>query len=887
MQTRHKSATALLASLALLGLAISPATGYRGDAPPGSKLPDLPAPAEYFGFEMGDEGRLASFADISDYFETIAAQSPEVDYEVVDRTTDNNEYPILRMSSEENLNRLDEILATNERLSDPEAMVAEAAAAGMEEEDYAREVAAGTVPVYYIEASIHATEVGNTQALVDVVHRLATEDSDAMNKILDNMVVLIVPSANPDGQQMVVDYFNETAGTEYNRVYPDLYHSYVGHDNNRDWFMFTQKESRTRVMLEQKYRPVVQHYMHQAGTNSPRIWTPPYDEPLSTAVDPIAISSSNALGQFTQRDLVAEGLKGVKSDDAYGILWNADVAGYGTFLGTSTFLTEIASVRDLAYPYTGDGVLEPVDKTMRSPLPYDSDTWTLKQIVQYATSAAFSGMNTVASDPQSWLLNNLYRVNMNSVDWEGGPYAYVVPSGQRDPYAVYDMMRIFDFGEVEIEQATAAFTAEGREFAAGSYILRTQQPLGRWVDQLLRIDEYPDSARKCADCPLIMPYSETTDNIALFMGVDVAAVQEPFETATRQVREIRQDRVQMPRPPGNNGAYILSAEAYGLGRILDDLQDAGVDTYRAAGPITVNGQEFAPGALMVPAGERGARGALTRAIRETSLPVYATAQMPETGAIKLADNTRIGLVRGANNMPGGWLMWMMDQFGTNYEVVEAEDYADLAGQFDSIVLAPGISTDRLTTGLDTTKYPEEFAWAAGVPDAPQKLAEFAEQGGSVLALGSSSLTAASAMSLPVENITPADRAAFNVPGALLAQNYDTAQPAAWGMPASWPTWFNNDAAFRLTGEGTSVSQYPAEGNPLVSGYALGAEALNGATNIASFDVGEGDVTIAGGHITFRTWPRASWTVVTNAIYNGAGTELTAEEMAGLFAKAGR
>ena len=118
------------------------------------------------------------------------------------------------------------------------------------------------------------------------------------------------------------------------------------------------------------------------------------------------------------------------------------------------------------------------------------------------------------------------------------------------------------------------------------------------------------------------------------------------------------------------------------------------------------------------------------------------------------------------------------------------------------------------------------------------------------------------MSLPVENITPTDRASFIVPG-------------------------NNDAAFRLTGEGTSVSQYPAEGNPLVSGYALGAEAINGATNIASFDVGEGDVTIAGGHITFRTWPRASWTVVTNAIYNGAGTELTAEDMAGVFGKGGR
>ena len=886
MHLRHKTAVAVTASLALIGLTVSPAVGTLNEPPPASKLPGLPTPAEYFGFEMGDEGRLASFADISDYFETIAAESSEVDYEVVDRTTDNNEYPILRLSSEENLGRLDSILAINERLSDPTAMAEEAEAVGVEPEAYARDLAAQTVPVYYIEASIHATEVGNTQALVDVVHRLATDNSEETSRILNNLVVLVVPSANPDGQQMVVDYFNQTAGTEYNRVYPDLYHRYVGHDNNRDWFMMTQKESRTRVALEQKYRPVVQHYMHQAGTNSPRIWTPPYDEPLSPDVDPIAVASSNALGQFVQRDLVAEGLKGVKSDDAYGILWNADVAGYGTFQGTSIFLTEIASARDLAYPYTGDGVLEPVDKTIRSPLPYDSDTWTLKQIVQYAASAAFAGLNTVASDPQSWLMNNLYQINANSLTWEGGPYAYVVPADQRDPYAVYDMMRIFDQGDVEIEQASEAFSAGGQEFGAGSYILRTQQPLGRWVDQLLRIDEYPDSARKCADCPLILPYSETTDNIALFMGVDVAAVEEEFTAETRSVREIRQERIRMPRPPAAGGAYVLAAESYGLGRIIDALQDAGVDAYRATEAVSAGGQEFAPGALLVPAAEPRARQTLTRAVRETSLPVYATDTLPATGAIQLAEKTQVGLVRGANNMPGGWLMWMMDQFGTNYEVVEAEDYADLAGQFDSIVLAPGITTDRLVTGLDTSKYPEEFAWAAGVPDAPQKLAEFAEQGGNVLALGSASQTAAAAMNLPVENITPQDRDAFTIPGALLAQDYDTAQPAAWGMPASWPTWFNNDAAFRLTGEGTTVSSYPAEGNPLVSGYALGAETLNGATNIASFDVGEGQVTIAGGHITFRTWPRASWTVVTNAIYNGAGTALTAEEVAARFGGSG-
>lgn len=848
-----------------------------------SKLPDLPSPKSYFGFDMGEEGKLASFEQIKSYFRLIAEQSEEVDYEVVGKTTDNNDYPVLHISKSENLNRLDEILEINKRLSDPQQMAKEAKEAGVEEEAYARSLAATSLPVYYIEASIHATEVGNTQALVNIVNRLATEKSEEIDTILANAVVLVVPSANPDGQKMVVDYFNKTAGTDYNRVYPDLYHRYAGHDNNRDWFMFTQKESQTRVQIEQKYRPVVQHYMHQAGTGSPRLWTPPYDEPLSTAVDPIAVSSSNALGLETQKDLVAEGLTGVKSDDAYGILWNADVAGYGTFLGTSIYLTEIAAAKDLAYTFTSDKVLQPSGKTMRSPLPYEGKTWSLKQIVDYAQAATFSGLNTVAKDNQSWLVNNLYRINKNSETWDEGAYAYVIPANQRDPYAVYDMMKIFDFGEVRIEQATAAFKADGKRYKKGAYILRTQQPLGRWVDQLLRIDNYPDNARKCDNgCPLIMPYSETTDNIALFFGVESIAVKDAFKAKTKTVESIRQDKIRVPKSPGKNGAYVLSPTSYGLGKVIDALQDAGIETYRASSGIKVAGKKLAPGAVIVPSDSRRARQTLVSATRAAALPVYAVAKVPKTAGIKLQGNTRIGLVRGANNMPGGWMTWMMDQFGTNYEVVEARDYKSLSKKFDTIVLAPGISANTITKGLDKAKYPEEFAWAAGVPDGLEQLKKFVTKGGNLVALGSASSTAASALSLPVQNVTPQDRAAFNVPGALLAQDYDVASPAAWGMPSSWPTWFNNDASFKLTGAGESAATYPNADDLLVSGYAKGSDAIAGATNIASFDVGKGNVTIAGGHITFRTWPRASWTILTNAMYNGAGNELTERQMSRAF-----
>ncbi|MBB2985992.1 M14 family zinc carboxypeptidase [Terracoccus luteus] len=840
---------------------------------------DVPTPAEFFGFAMGTEGKLAEFDRIKAYLSDLATASPEVDYEVVGTTTEGEEFPVVRLGSEANLARLPQILDINARLADPARMTQEAAAAGMSRDDYARDLAKQSVPVYYMEAGIHSTEVMNTQAVVDVVHRFATERSDYTEKVLGSMIVLVVPSQNPDGTNKINNYFNATTGTDFARIYPDLYQKYVGHDNNRDWFMFTQAESKIRLGLEQKYRPVVQHYMHGAGTTSPRIWSPPWDEPMSPVLDPLTVSSANAIGQEANRDLIAGGKKGAATDDAYGIMWNADVMGYSTFQGTTTWLTEIASLGpNLWLNYTADSILPPAKATLRAPLAYDSNTWTPAQTVEYAKTAAYSGLETVAGNPQEWLYRNAYQVNANSESYEGGPYAYVVSANQRDPYALYDMMKIFETGKVRIEASTAAFTAGGVRYPKGSYVLRTNQPLGRWVDQLLRVDVYPDNARKCSTCPLILPYSETTDNLGLLMGVSVASVEDEFTAPTTAVTQITPAAPVFPTEAQAAAAYVVSPTSYGLGKVITRLEDAGVPMYRASARVPVLGRTLPPGALLVPASADGARAALQAASAETGLPVYGLAAAPQVRGIKLEATTRVGLVRGANNMPGGWLRWMMEQYGVDVQVIEADDYADLAGQFDTVVLAPGISATSITTGLDPARYPEEFHWARGVPDGPAKLKAFVEGGGNLVALGSSSLTAASAMSLPVTNVTPTDRNTFTAPGALLAQTFDTKVPAAWGMPSSWPVWFNNDPAFTVTGDAQVASRYPDQDDLLVSGYARGSEAIGGAANIATFTVGKGQATIAGGHITFRTWPRAAWTVVTNAVYNGAATPVTARQM---------
>jgi Zinc carboxypeptidase len=823
----------------------------------------IPPPEQYFGFELGTTGKLARFSKIQDYYELVAERSNRVEYQNLGRTVLGHDYPFMLASSPQNLQRVDTILADNARLANPR---------GLTEED-ARALAERHIPVYYLEAGMHSSEVGPIQAMPDIVHRLATERSPQINRILNEMLIVIVPAANPDGAHLTTDYFNETEGTDFERTYPDLYHYYTGHDDNRDWLFFTQPESKIRIGIFKQYRPVVEHILHQAGQGNPRMWTPPWDDPVGRASprDAVQLASSNALGLHVNRGLLAQGKKGVKWGNAYGIWHTADIASFETFMGSGLLLFEAASVQDYAFPVESDDG-DPIgeqSRTMRNLLPYDRDTWTLEQIVDYLETGTWLALDAVSREPARWSFENLYQVPRDAIASQDGPYAYVLPADQRDPYAVYDLLRIFEQSLVEIDRATEAFTAGGQTYPAGSYVLRTRQPLGKWVDQLLDDSRYPEEdARNCSQCPLLEPYSEASDSVHMMLGVDADPIAEPFSAELDRVEELTPEAVTMPLPPPRQGAYLVEPDSYGVARFLADLQQADVPVLRASERFSAGGRDFEPGTLVVPPSARS-RSVLAAAAEETGQPVYAAEQAPQVAGFELKPGTRVGLIRGANNMPGGWLMWQLDQHEVDYEVVSADHYGDLSARYDTILVADGISRNDIVEGLDPEEVPERFHWARGVGEAGwTALAAFVRDGGTLVALGSSSETARQLLNLPVQRVQPPDP--FEVPGSLMRVQTNADVPEMWGMPAEWNTWFDNDAAFRVldASQATAATTYPNDGPVLGSGYAAGADALRGLSDVVTFDVGEGHVAIAGTDLNFRTWPRAALTVVANAIYHG-------------------
>jgi hypothetical protein len=872
-------------------------------------------PEQFFGFRIGTDGELARYPRILEYLQHLSRTTNRIKYQELGKTTMGNSYVLATISAPENLARLDKLIAINRRLADPR---------GLSPAESKRLVQEGRA-FYLLYATIHSTEVGNTQAVNEIVHRLATDNGPEIRQILDNVVLLVVPSQNPDGQLLVIDHWYKTKGTPFSRVYPDLYHKYVGHDDNRDWFMFTQVETRLAVeKVHSVYKPLITHDMHQQGTGGSRIFVPPYDDPYDPNIHPILAQGMKSVGQAMAAALVAEGKTGIESNARYD-LW-APARQYMVYHGQSRILTEIASV-NLADPYVNpagkDVPLGPQEPRWNY-LPYNRGDWRLRQIVDYGITAAFAGLAHVAKYRTTWL-ENFYTVHADWVNRKAAPYAFVIPATQRDPFETYELLDILRLGEVELHQAKAAFTAGGRQYSAGSWVIKLAQPYGAFAKTMLERQKYPD-LRLFPGGPPKPPYDVAGHTLGLLMGVEVDQIDQPFEAVLEPIKTLRPAIVPMPATP--QWAYLMAPESNAAFIAVARLQAAGIAVYRAARDFESSGRTHAAGTWIVPPSAEATR-ILADVANAAGLPVAAADKAPSIDAHRLKPNTRIGLWRGPNNMPAGWMKWLFEQYGLNHRTIASTDFnSDLGGQYDAIVLPDGTSRQTIVSGLDPRRHDKEWTWAFGVGEAGwKKLADWVRGGGTLVAIGSAVGTARDLLDLPIERSLPeastgrrvagasdesirqtndADavlREAFSsparlaavlrdrvidpaslfyCPGSLLQNEFNTSHPVAFGMPSVWPVFFESDQAYRLkpgfTIQTEVVSRYPASGDILQSGWLLGESYLRDQANVIAFRVGSGYVVTMGSQIDFRAQPRATFKLLFNALFHGPSTRVPAAQI---------
>ena len=858
-------------------------------------------PTEFFGFDIGTDGELARYPRVLDYLRHLADQSDRVGYEVRGTTTDGHPYVLATFTSTANRDRLGRLVEINHRLADPRGLTPDEAAALSRE----------GVPFYFLYATIHSTEVGNGQTIINVAHRLATENSPEINEILDNTVVLLVPSQNPDGQVLVVDHWYATRNTPYDRTYPDLYHRYAGHDNNRDWFMFTQKETRMAVEVHREYKPQVTHDMHQMGSAGARIFVPPFEHPHDPNIHPLLIEAQAEIGTAMSTALIAAGKTGVVFNDIYD-LWTP-ARQYMVYHGQPRILTEIASARladPLVNPAGRNHAFGPQQPRWNYPVPYDSGVWRLRDVVEYGEIAVYAGLAQVARNRTRWLAN-FHQVHRNWVERDEPPYSFVVSANQPDPFETFELLEILDIAEVEIHRARSEFSAGDEVYPASSWVVNLAQPYGAFAKTMLERQHYPD-LRYYPGGPPIPPYDVTAQTLGLLMGVDVDQIDEPIRADLELLGAITPART--PLPPRPAWAYVLSPTSNAGFKAAAQLQTAGVPVFRAAQAVSIGDAQLPAGAWIVPPSTTAER-VLERVANDTGLRVSALDHAPSVSGYALKTPTRVGLWRVANNMPGGWMMWLFEQYGLDHRVISSLDFdADLSDRFDVIVLPSGTTRNHIVDGLQPRRHDESWRWAHGVGTAGwAKLREWVLDGGTLVALGSAVSAARELLDLPIEPVLPSqepgtvspsvpqqERASqaqrqlgdiadptmvFYSPGSLLKQEHDPNHPVGFGMPARWPIFFRFDQAYQLTPSvdirAEVVSKYPDEANMTASGWLLGDDLLRDRANVVSFDVGEGTVVTLGSQIAFRTQPRATFKLLFNAIFDGPATPLDAATLARL------
>ena len=411
-------------------------------------MEDITTPEQILGFEVGADRSLASWPQIVEYLRLIEGQTDRLKVTEIGPTTEDHPFLLCTISSAENLRRLEEYRQYQQTLSDPRKPDDGEASRAIEE---ARAVVT-------ITCSIHATEVGATQMSLELAYLLASSDEPRVRSILDNVILLLVPSLNPDGLIRVKDWYDASLGTHFEGTIPPyLYHKYTGHDNNRDWFMFTQRETRLVVdHIHNAWRPHITYDIHQTRSDGMRMILPPLVDPVGPNVDPVLQSELSVVGTYMAAQLTTEGKAGVAVNVVYDSY--SPSRSYPHYHGGVRVLSEAASVR-IATPIelpksslSDDRGEMPRVRSWNHPMPWDGGRWTLRDIVEYDLSASMACLDHAARN-REWWVRNSFEVLKRATEHSGRPYAFVIPETQHDKSAAAELTDILRAADVDVVES--------------------------------------------------------------------------------------------------------------------------------------------------------------------------------------------------------------------------------------------------------------------------------------------------------------------------------------------------------------------------------------------------------------------------------------------------
>jgi hypothetical protein len=822
-----------------------------------------PTPESVLGHKPGDDFYLASYDEVRDYFRKLAAASDRIKLISIGRTTRGAEWEIALISSPQNLAKLDRYkdisrrLALGRPLSDEEAHA------------LAREGKA----IVHLDGGLHSTEVAGGQHTIDLAYKLvATRGDPEIDSILDNVILMLWPTMNPDGQNEVVAWYRKNLGTPYEvSPLPDLYQEYVGHDNNRDGYMNNMLESQEVTRTELEWNPVVFYCHHQTAPFPARIFIPPFKEPISSNIHPLMARWLNVYGVSMAAYLDEHGMPGAIHRVGFDNWYPGFLDFTHIFRNSIAFFTETALYR-YATPhfYTVDEF--PKDnQSLRSEIfyssPWKGGWWRLGDAVRYNMGASMAVLDTTARYREALLYNRYQAARDNIQRFRNEPpYAYVIPAHQHDLPTAATLVEKLLINGIEVHQSSQPFAANGRQYPAGSWVVLMDQPFAGLAKELLEPQHYPD-LRESPGGPPVLPYDVAGWTLPMQMGVEVAAVLQPLGAERRAaLHQIEQATPPAATVQGAGPAYVISHRPNAAFKAINDVLSSGgqVAFTKGEGPTT-EGQET--GAIVISGIDRDR---MTEIARKHSINAQTSAS--PTGSVITTRKPRLGLYRAwVPVIDEGWTRWILESYGFSPVTLRNGDIqaGHLLDRFDSIIL-PDASPRQILEGFAPGSIPGEYAGGLGDPGV-EALREFVNGGGTLIAFNNSSDMVIDALGLPVTNILSGlKNEQFFCSGSLLrVELRDLSHPGLWGMPRDPIVMFERGPAFEPKPgfQGVVLASYPRDRNPLASGFLLHPERIQGkAAAIEAFQ-GRGRVYLFGFRPQWRGQSHGTYKLVFNAIYD--------------------
>lgn len=816
----------------------------------------VPSPESVLGFRVGDDGRLAEWTQITDYFDRLAAASPKVRLERIGESVLGRPMLMAVITSEANQRRLDEIRRGQARVADPRGVPQ------AELDRLVREQPA----VVFIGASLHGNEIMATQMSMELAWELATAPEHA--RALEDVVVLLVPGMNPDGLDITRDWFYRIRGTPHaNAPMPWLYHHYTGHDNNRDFFMITQPETRAVTdVLYRQWFPQVVWDVHQMGNRGERFFIPPFADPLNPNLDPLLVRLTNLVGVQMAADMTAAGLKSISHRERFDLWWHGGGRTVPARHNIIGILSEAASVNYADPVHQEPHELQQPEVGSMYPDAWPGGWWRARDIVDYELAAARSLVHLMHRQRDRFIAHKIELARRQvRLGEAGAPFAFVVPAEQRDAAASAEMLQVLRRAAVEVHEARAPFTAGGRSYPAGTRVVLMAQPYRAHAKDLLEVQRYPDR-RLYPGGPPAPPYDLAGWTLPLQMGVEVHEIAEPF--ATDALTALDSVSVRPAALAGSGPAVALDARTTAAHRAIFEVLRAGGRVTFAERTLSAGGRVWPVGTPVVSGvpdlAQRAARWAREHGLRAAALDA------PPAG--RTLERLRVALYKPwTASMDEGWTRWVFEQWGVPFDTIhDAHIRAGaLNERFDAIVV-PAISYRQMVQGPPNAH--PDYAGGLG-RQGTAALRQFVENGGTLVLLDSSVEFAIRDLGVPVRNLVAEQDTAdvtgrWFAPGSLLRVRWDTTHPVANGMPEESAIFYARSPVLEVPAGAPNVrviARYP-ERDILLSGYAQGEDRIAGHAAAVEAAVGRGRVVLFAFRPQHRAQPHQTFKPLFSALY---------------------